>query len=804
MGLQASQKAFISHYIKLDFFNDSKLDADIQNRISDESEINFQIALGNIQGDNKDSKGTNFSELTLLAMAYFYERIFPKNAISDAVYTVEGVKGFFDACNLTNYTAIYEIDTTYYKLKDTALFNACYLVIQSAWFFNSEHFGRHQHITYVNHYAQYQKKLPESQYRYDIEYLHKKYKEVDEKEIKGVYGFKMVERWHYLILFLICKELDLPTNHFKISEKRFREYNPLVKCSRMLRGITPFKIVDCDIKSAFPSFIDFAINADKRHKVYSTLQENHNISRSEAKVLFNKWCNSGKYKTVLQTKNFLISCGYSESECTIITGLTHSKNPLFYDFMCEYEKRYIDLFMNENAYLKGGRLHDGVIFIDKKTKPIQSIFDDKCVFGFDELNKPIYSNTFGYSNKRLSFAYISSVPPTTKENYMPMVRKQILTYPKAIGDATGFRFYAEKYEYISASFNIVERCSFDDFVNNCIEMISTLHYLNGEPISKMQLFLILSHIRQNSNVIFNLRYLFRELVKHLHRKDDIMIQSRDFETIENLKFRKRIDFLNALNNARGTVNKKLRMKQLFQMLKTRFTNGNFSFIEFKMNGKAKTNEFIKCIILRINELTTGRKRKPYAQTDKNYPLYSNMYKEGVSYVVEHHKKANTTRLAQRKIQVYERELLKINRLINNREIALQYIFILGEVVGVHPDVSIKRDNSIIEAEKAYLMEQYSGSDYKTIKQGAKAFNREYVPKTPKEIEGHIPKLEDFNTSLEHSAFNIEIEQAHNRGEQFFQEYLRFHKIDLSQKEVKEVKNKKIEVVFPKIDFDEWD
>ena len=55
---------------------------------------------------------------------------------------------------------------------------------------------------------------------------------------------------------MVCKELELPTNHFKIGEKDFREYNPLTKCPRILRAETPFKMIECDIKSAFPSFLD--------------------------------------------------------------------------------------------------------------------------------------------------------------------------------------------------------------------------------------------------------------------------------------------------------------------------------------------------------------------------------------------------------------------------------------------------------------------------------------------------------------------------------------------------------------------
>jgi|GEM_PF-2137871 len=808
MSIKASQKAFISTHIKLDFFNDSKLDADVQNRISDESEINFQTALENIQGDSKETKGTNFSELTLLAMAYFYERIFPEEMRSrDAVYSVEGVKGFFDSCNYTPYTPIYEVDTMCHKLKDTALFKACYLVIQLAWVFNSEHFGRHQYLEYASHYIKTGEQLPIKKYQYDKGDLLRKYSKIDEKRNtkfhpKGEPAFKFVEQWYYYILYLVCKELDLPTKHFKTTLKGFREYNPLTKCPRILRAETPFKVIECDIKSAFPSFLDVQTGSRIKEKVYINLMERKNITRSQAKVLFNSYLNSGKYKTKGQIKAFLIECGYTDSQAKEITLYTNGKEK-FIIHMSELEQAAIQDFKETNNLKTAVRLHDSVLFIDSKKKDfILNAENGLIEFGMTVLKKPVYTNRFGYSNKRLRFAYISSVPPASKEAYKNIIRKQILTNPKVLGEANGFRFFTEKYEYISASFDLVEKSSFDEFIYNCREMISTLNYLNGNPISKIQLYLILSHIRQNSNVIFNLRYFFRELVKHLHRKDDIIIKRRDFELTEQLKFRRDLDFLIAYNTAKGIVNRKARLKYLFRTLEKRISRNDFSFIDLKILGRAKKNELSKVILLRINELITGRKRKPYAQTDKTQALYSSMYKEGVNYVVEHHKKANTTRLAQRKIQAYERELLRINRLINNREIAIQYLLILADITGLEPDQSIQRNGNIIQTEKAFLIEQLTMEKYKPTKQGEKAFNRAYVPKPLKEIEGHIPKLEDFNTSLEHSAFNIEIKEASERGEQFFYEYLRFHKLDETQKEVKEIKKQKVKMTFPEFDFNE--
>ena len=113
----AVPKTYIAKWIELDFFNDSNLKTDIQNRISVNIETVFLNALNDIKGDNKNGYGVSFSEVTRLALAYFYTAIYC-DKIKDSYYTLEMVKGFLDANNLTTYTAIHEIDVPFYKLND--------------------------------------------------------------------------------------------------------------------------------------------------------------------------------------------------------------------------------------------------------------------------------------------------------------------------------------------------------------------------------------------------------------------------------------------------------------------------------------------------------------------------------------------------------------------------------------------------------------------------------------------------------------------------------------------------------------
>jgi len=799
MRIEASQKAFISYHIKLDFLNHSNLKTDIQNRISNESEVNFQTALSEIQGDNKETKGTSFSELTLLAIAYFYERIFPEDVqIRDAAYTINSVKGFFDACNKTPYTSIYEVDTTCYELKDTALFKACFLIIQSAWFFNSEYFGRHQYLEYSSHYIKTGEQLPVEKYQYDKGDLSRKYSRIDEKRNtkhhpKGEPAFKFVDQWYYYILYLICNELDVPLTHFKTSTTNFREYNPLTKCPRILRAETPFKVIECDIKSAFPSFLDLQTGSRIKKDVYSNLMKRKKITRSQAKVEFNSYLNSGKYKSKEEIKHFLIECGYTALQAETITFYTNGKEK-FITHMSDLEQGAVEDFKSDNDLHTSTRLHDSVLFIDKGVKHFDLMAENEIIeFGCTTLKNPVYTNSYAYSNKSLRYGYISSVPPATSEDYKNLERKIILTNPDVKGEANGFKFYTEKYEYIGASFNLNEKYSFEDFIYNCREMISTLNYLNDKAISKTHLYLFLDHIRKHSNIIFNVRYLFRDLAKHLNRIDDVMIQKRDFELTKNLTFRKKIDFLNALNKARGIVNRDNHLKTIKAQFEASIYSGKFEWIPFNIPKKRKNTALIHVITNNINRLRTWKKKMFKAQSQSCHPLYSSINIEGGTIKFEPHKFANNTRIAQRKIQRYEKQLIQYLELQASRNKALQYVHIISDLMGITPETNINRNETAISEEKKAIAESVEIKDFKSLCK---------EPNTAK-VKAITPDINHFDTSMEHSAFNIGIEDARARGETFFQEYLKFNNLNHKQKEVVSVRVKKKLITLPKLDFDRW-
>lgn len=791
----AVPKTYIAKWIELDFFNNSNLKADIQNRISVNIETNFINALNDMRGDNKNGYGISFSEITRLAMAYFYSEIFTDKT-KDSYYTVEMVKGFLDANNLTTYTAIHEIDVTFYKLNDAPLFKHCWLIIQSAWFFNSQYFGHHQHIDYLNHYITTGQKLPIDKYNFDRNYLDKKYNDIDTAttENKPLNGFVFVSQWYYSILFLVCNELKLSTKHFNILIKDNREYNPLTKTSRQLRPLAPFKIVECDIMSAFPTFLDALTGAKQKDHVYNNLMKSKNISRSDAKKMYNTICNSREYKTKDFTADFFIKCGYSQVHITMLLYFTHNEYLKFFQFMTREEKKAITVFTIKNNLQRGTRLHDAIILIDDKIKPLILTVQPNCDFGYKELNRPIIKNSFSVGSKRLPYAFINSIPKG-----LNIISKYDSSKPKVKGMANGFKFYDSKYQYISAGFNTNDyKANYDTFNNNCIEMFSTLQYLNKRPAKPLHVYLILKHIREFSNYIFNVRAMYYTVMKYQNLASQITVKQRDFDLTKNLNFKTKIDFLNALNEARGVMTLKNNYFELYALLQERIINNDYGFLnEAIITGKRKKNSLIYAIINKFNLLVTGRVRCERHGLKKD-PLYSSSIKSVLIKSLSLKPKQQNA-FIKKGITKYEKELKELNALINNRAQAQQLLFILCDIGGFDAEVTIFKNGFIIDQLKAELINTINKTDNKDVKVGVKEFNKAYKTQILKPLS-NLNNI--FDTDLKNSIFNnISAKDAYYRGEVFFREFEIFNGIvEVKENPAPTTKTKEV-YKFPEIDFE---
>lgn len=810
---QAVPKTYISEWIKLEFFNTSNLKTDIQNRISGNIGTDFLNALNNMRGDNTNGHGVSFSEITRLALAYFYSEVFT-DKIRDNYYTLEMVKGLLDANNLTPYTAIHEIDVQFYALKNTPLFKHCWLIIQSAWYFNSGYFGHHQHIDYVNHYIKTGQKLCVENYNYDREYLKKKYEDINSKKKKKILinGFTLVNQWYYGILFLICKELQLPTTHFNISVIDNREYNPLPKTSRQLRPLAPFKLIECDIKSAFPTFLDIETKANLKDLVYNNLMKAKGITRGEAKIIFNKICNSGKYKTKEQAVAFFLSCGYSVEQCKIIIGLTHDPKRKFISFMTEYECLAIQYFVVMNNLQRGARLHDALIFIDDKIKPLILRVDPNADFGYKELNRPVIKESFRMNQKLLPYAYIGSVPKG-----LNLISKYENKKPDLIGTANGFNFYADKFQYVNAGFNMNNPNDFGSydkftrqyfwytnpneiFITLCKEMLDTLFYLNKCKIKPLELELILKHIRRHSNYVFNVRATYLLLIKY-NPSCKYEVKERDFDFVKNLKFKKKIEFLNALNEAKKTVNVFNNYNYLIDLIQERISTNDYGYLSAnKITGHKRNNYLMYSIVIKFNLLCTGLKRKPRKPFNMEAFYISPIKKLQLNSISSNSRTKNAT--VKRIITKYERELKEYNRLINNRPKAQQLLLILCEVAGTKTVLEIVKNDEVQSELKHELIQEILKLKINNIEAGVNCFNFLYKPIATNKIEFNNDLENSFDTDLSKSIFNqLTIEQAQTKDPIFFKEYLKFHKTSKRKKEMLSNQIQKEQFEFTVIKFD---
>ena len=521
-----------------------------------------------------------------------------------------------------------------------------------------------------------------------------------------------------------------------------------------------------------------------------------NITRPDAKVLFNKVCNSGAYQCKEEITAFLLECGYSIDQIAVITELTHNRDKKFISFMTEYESFAIMTFIKQNDLQRASRLHDSVIFLDNQIKPLQLKVEPNCDFGYSELNTIVLNNSYGTSTKRLKYAYINSLPQGLTLTYQYEQKK-----PNAIGQANGFRIYEASFKYISGSFNLNEYpIQFKDFESKCETMFSVILYLNDDELPYYQLHYIFKHIRENSNIIFNVRSLCQRYQYFKCDKSLIEVKTRDYKFTEKQSFRKRIDFLTALSKARGFVTTKFNYYNLFCLMQERIENNDYGFMdEITFVGRKENNKLSFAIIKMFNTLTCGRNKKERVGVN-SYPLYTIPIK-GVTIKSMSLKPQQQNAFSIKMITKYEKELLHFNKLIQNREVVKQLFLIICDITDEFDKFKFERDENQIMKIKSDLLLLIEKRDDGQIVQDAKAFDKRYI-----HTNSHIPLNWDldnaFDTDLKNSVFNhISIEDASSRDDVFFNEYLNFHQYKKVAITIEPLNRNKAQYVFPEFDFD---
>jgi hypothetical protein len=628
----------VNTYVNLPFVNvNENLKTSIQSKQKDSIVLDFNHSLQNLKGNGLNSKTAfTFDRVTILAAAYFFECVFGDNLdngfrphkTTDQDYTIKAIKGYFDACNLTNITPTTTIISEHKNLVKTALFDACYLVIQTAYHYGTS-FGKHQLLEYLEHYIESGEKLPIENYKYDVSYLDKKYNDIDQdKKAKSKEFYQTtkayLKHWYYSSQELIINHLGIQNDNFKQQKKgEYRIYNSLAQCPRTLRTEQPFILVGFDISAAYPSFIDEKVGSNLGKSIYDNLAQSQGIARSEAKTMFNKALNSKEYRKTTDKKEpffaMLLNCGYTNRQAIdIIYSITDNKDFTFFEFGSKMEQEYINLFNKENYNFNATRLHDAMVIIKDSSVNYNNFklnFGANVSFSFEEINQPTENREFKNSNRSLKFNRIQFAPQGfylkhyTRISELSKVKGVInkvikITINEGYSKEQTFEqemdvtFYKKKYDFFSCNFDYKNIENYDSLLTAFLNGFNTLLYLNPDYVLKLQdVRIIVNRYRAHTNLCFDIETLINDVYSYSSKRDfEPQIKKRDY--ILNSKFDIIDDFCFkvALGKARGETSRKHNFFDIIERTAENINNNNFDLMQFEKRNRnielSKLQEYI--------------------------------------------------------------------------------------------------------------------------------------------------------------------------------------------------------------------
>jgi hypothetical protein len=142
--------------------------------------------------------------------------------------------------------------------------------------------------------------------------------------------------------------------------KKSREYNSMVILPRVFRKINPLIYLEIDLTAANPQLIDRVLGSNIGLYVYANLMKSRNISRDEAKKLYNTTVNNHELSEKSAKKVYL-DCGYHPSLALKLSKLTAQvPKGSFYEFITPKEKKTIESYQRALG-IKSHRYHDGIV-----------------------------------------------------------------------------------------------------------------------------------------------------------------------------------------------------------------------------------------------------------------------------------------------------------------------------------------------------------------------------------------------------------------------------------------------------------
>ncbi|SHL07010.1 hypothetical protein [Flavobacterium chilense] len=145
-----------------------------------------------------------------------------------------------------------------------------------------------------------------------------------------------------------------------VKEVKNREYHSITQLPSAFRCIVPIKYLSVDLTSANPQIVDSILNTGLAMDVYKNLMNKRNITRNEAKKMYNSCLNNHKL-TLTKAYEIYLDAGYGEMKSKELSKLTAQvPKGSFYEVMTRNEKKLIDNY-SSILPIKNYRFHDAII-----------------------------------------------------------------------------------------------------------------------------------------------------------------------------------------------------------------------------------------------------------------------------------------------------------------------------------------------------------------------------------------------------------------------------------------------------------
>ena len=201
--------------MKLNFSNHQSVKFEIT-QFTQTAEQYFN-AINDIRGNT--SSGEEFESVVLKSLNYFFLNCVNPSHLDSDEWSLSFAKSLLDRNNFSGFTPVLSADPSrVIQVNECEYYKECFALIQFAYYINEialhSKLQKTQFYIYIKHYLETGVMLPDSEYKYDLEYLHKKYK--DYKKSKTT-PEKTLYFWFNGALLILLKDLGLSIKNFKCS-----------------------------------------------------------------------------------------------------------------------------------------------------------------------------------------------------------------------------------------------------------------------------------------------------------------------------------------------------------------------------------------------------------------------------------------------------------------------------------------------------------------------------------------------------------------------------------------------------------